>query len=134
MVEHLAGFDAAVVGDAQVVGDEAGRQGMVAGDHDGADAGGFGGGHGGFDLRPRRVNHAHQANDGQVALQRLVLGVSGGCTPIPSTRIPLSAICSLAARNAARATWSSSGTGSPPTQMARLISSMPSTAPLVKAT
>ena len=66
----LPGQNAAIIGDAQLVGDLARRQRMIAGDHDGPDAG---------DLarRPpprvtsgsRRIDHADQPDEDQVALQ-----------------------------------------------------------------
>ncbi len=71
-VEHLSGLNAAVIADPQIISDETGRQGMVAGDHDGADAGGLGRGHGRFHFRPWRIDHAHQANDRQLALQLIL--------------------------------------------------------------
>ena len=51
---------------------------MVAGDHDGADAGGMAGGDGGADRLPRRVHHADQSAKHEVALDLAGLGLRSG--------------------------------------------------------
>ena len=79
-----------------------GRQRVVAGDHDRADAGRPAGRHGGLHLGPRRVDHADQADETQVALD--VAGARqrrrrrpSGRNATPSTRMPGRARPSFAA-------------------------------------
>ncbi len=59
----------AIPGNAQLLGNVPGRQGMIAGDHHRADAGRPAGIHGFLDLGAGRVHHAHQADEGHVPLQ-----------------------------------------------------------------
>ena len=77
VVERLelgAGDDArAGRGDAEVGGDPRGGLRVVAGDHQHAHAGGVRVGDRGARLRPRRVDHADQAEEDELALDRLVL-------------------------------------------------------------
>ena len=57
--------------DADAAGDGFGRQAVVAGHHDDADAGGEGVLDGLADLGPRRVDHADQAEEGELGLDRV---------------------------------------------------------------
>ena len=61
----------AVPEDVQFLGDGHSGELVVAGDHDRTDAGGVALGHGLLDLHAGRVDHAHQAHEGQAGLQAL---------------------------------------------------------------
>ncbi len=62
--EILAGQHPAIAGDAQFTGDVLCGEGMVAGNHDWADARSLTGGHGIFHFGPGRVNNADQPQEG----------------------------------------------------------------------
>ena len=73
-VQLVAGQRLAVLGDnAEVGGDAGGGQRVVAGDHDGADAGAAGLGHGVAHLGARRVDDADHAGPDQVVLDDVAL-------------------------------------------------------------
>ena len=67
LVEHDPRFDTAVVANAQIVGDKVGREGVVARNHNGADARLAAGGHGRFHFGAGRVYHAHQPHKSKVS-------------------------------------------------------------------
>ena len=67
-VDVAAGEHPVVGGDAQVAGNVGGRQRVVAGDHDRADAGGDAAGDRGAHLGARRVDHPVEAEKDQVAV------------------------------------------------------------------
>ena len=74
LLEVDAGDDAHVLvaaDDADAAGDGLGREPVVAGDHDDADAGAEGLVDRRAHFRPRRVDHADQAEEGQVGLDRV---------------------------------------------------------------
>ncbi len=63
--------------EAELPGDGHGRVLVVAGDHDGPDAGPLALGHRRLDLLPRRIDHRHQAGEHQISLdvrRRRILG------------------------------------------------------------
>ena len=104
-VELLAGQGAVVLaGDAQLAGDRQRRVGVVAGDHDRADAGLPAGANRRPDLLARRVDHADQADEDQVLLAagRLVAGVRVWRSARARTRRARPAISAAVAQDLAR--------------------------------
>ena len=78
LVELGAGDGVArVLADAEVLGDRHGGVDVVAGDHDRADAGLLGLGDGRGDLGALGIDHAGEANEGEVVLERLGAAVVG---------------------------------------------------------
>ena len=72
LLELRAGDGAAVLGDAELLGDHRGRARVIAGNHQRADAGAFGPGHGVLRLVARWVDHADQPGEHEVLFDALV--------------------------------------------------------------
>ena len=113
---HLGAGDGAVAGadDADLAGDRRRGGGVVAGDHLHRDAGVVAGLDGGDGLRPRRIHHRLQAEEGEAA-GHVVVADARRCRPAGAprakarTRRPSAASASTCAWTAA----ASSGAGSP---------------------
>ena len=72
MIQFLAGQEAIIVGNADLLGDMASSQRVVTGDHHRTNAGRAAICHCVCHLRPRRIDHAEQPDQSQLALQRRI--------------------------------------------------------------
>ena len=72
LLEIRAGDGTTVRGDPELLGNDRGGTGVVAGDHHRTDTGALGSGYGVSGLRTRRIDHANQACEHEIPFDALV--------------------------------------------------------------